>query len=117
MSLVIEKIVNTTKEIPIMLDGNLKRLGDLGEGRYETIVKSLNDEKDIYLGEKTRQGIGIHLFHMGIFNEDSLRLFGYEINVKSLKQEPNKREIDGQEMKGRLSEGNHLVSSRVLPWQ
>lgn len=87
MNLVIDEIVNGTKEIPIMLDGNLKRLGDLGEGRYEAIVRSLSGEGDIYLGEKTRQGIGIHLFHMGIFNEDSLRVFGYEVQVKSLKQE------------------------------
>jgi len=89
MSLVLEKIINGAKEIPIMLDGHLKKLGDLGEGRYETIVRSLSGEGDIYLLEKTKQGIGIYLFHMGIFNEDLLKLSGYEIQVKSLKQEEN----------------------------
>jgi len=87
MSLVIESIIEKSKDIPIVFNGEKKRLSDLGKGRYEAIVRSLRGEGDIYLGEKTKQGIGIYLFNMELFDEKLLKLYGYEIQIKNLKQE------------------------------
>jgi len=87
MSFELEKIMEKAKNIPIVLDGSRKKFCDLEKRRYETIIRSLRGEGDIYLGEKTKQGIGIYLFNMNLLDEQLLKSYGYEIQIKNLKQE------------------------------
>ena len=82
MSSAFEKIIEKAKNIPVVLDGDKKKLCDLEKGIYDAVLKSLGGEGDIYLGEKTAQGIGIHLFHIGLFSEESLNFYGYEVRLK-----------------------------------
>ncbi len=89
MSLVLEEIVEKAKNIPVRLDGEEKRLEDLNNtGVYDTIIRNYDTGDRIYLGEKTRQGIAIHLFHMGISDRLTLCNFGYTILAKT----PERRE-------------------------
>ena len=87
MSFALEKIMEKAENIPIVLDGSRKKFCDLEKERYEAIVRNLRGEGDIYLGEKTKEGIGIYLFNMELLDEKLLKLYGYEIQIKSIKRE------------------------------
>ena len=71
------------REIPVNINGESRVFGDLEERKYEMTLESLEkNQRDIYLGIKTREEACVCLHGLFIDDKKSLDFLGYKIQIR-----------------------------------